>query len=82
MQYANLIYGDAATNVLPATENRPDASDDIEAEINMEVQEIQSSKVKQDALFVPVKIDVQCGNSTPILLSAATGAIRLTHACQ
>ncbi|KAL8900616.1 MAG: hypothetical protein Q9207_005611 [Kuettlingeria erythrocarpa] len=59
-EYANLIYGVAATNMLPATENKTDASDDIEAEINMELQGIQSSKFKQNALFVPVKIDVQC----------------------
>ena len=35
--------------------------DDIEAEISKEVQGIQGSK--QEALFVPVKIDVQCGKS-------------------
>lgn len=29
----------------------------------MEVQRIQSSKSTRDALFVPVKIDVQCGKS-------------------
>ncbi|KAL8926512.1 MAG: hypothetical protein Q9208_002839 [Pyrenodesmia sp. 3 TL-2023] len=57
---ADVIYGDASTNELPATENKRGTSDDIEADINMEVKVIQSSNSKQDALFVPVKIDVQC----------------------
>ncbi|KAL8931720.1 MAG: hypothetical protein Q9211_006773 [Gyalolechia sp. 1 TL-2023] len=57
-QYADLIYGDAITHGTTVQEQNLDVGDDIEAEINKEVQGMQSSK--QEALFVPVKIDVQC----------------------
>ncbi|KAL8716805.1 MAG: hypothetical protein Q9225_005897 [Loekoesia sp. 1 TL-2023] len=56
--YAHLIYGDAITSDTASSKNNKDASDDIEAEIKKEVQGMQDSR--QEALFVPVKIDVQC----------------------
>ncbi|KAI4126568.1 MAG: hypothetical protein LQ338_003686 [Usnochroma carphineum] len=59
-EYARLIYGDAATSHASATESTQGVSDDIEAEINKEVRGIQDSTSKHDALFVPVKIDIQC----------------------
>ncbi|KAL8817805.1 MAG: hypothetical protein Q9223_003433 [Gallowayella weberi] len=57
-EYASLIYGDATASDTAITKDDDLASDDIEAEINKEVKGIQNSKV--EALFTPVKIDVQC----------------------
>ncbi|KAL8766685.1 MAG: hypothetical protein Q9209_006615 [Squamulea sp. 1 TL-2023] len=57
-EYAGLIYGDVTANGAAVTDDAQLGSDDIEAEINKEVQVIQTSK--KGALFVPVKIDVQC----------------------
>lgn len=63
LQYADLIYGDVVTPIEAITGTTEEASHDIEAEINKEVQGMQKSTYKQEALFVPVKIDVQCGKS-------------------
>ncbi|KAL8999622.1 MAG: hypothetical protein Q9169_001582 [Polycauliona sp. 2 TL-2023] len=57
-EYAHLIYGDVTTGNAAVTDVDQPGGDDIEAEINREMQGLQQSK--QEALFVPVKIDVQC----------------------
>ncbi|KAL8897316.1 MAG: hypothetical protein Q9192_002642 [Flavoplaca navasiana] len=56
--YAGLIYGEATANNAAVMDDTRLSSEDIEAEINREMQDIQTSR--QEALFVPVKIDVQC----------------------
>lgn len=61
VQYAGLIYGEVTANNAAVMEDTQLSSDDIEAEINKEMQDLQDSK--QEAMFVPVKIDVQCGQS-------------------
>ncbi|KAL8858383.1 MAG: hypothetical protein Q9178_005064 [Gyalolechia marmorata] len=61
-EYAGLIYGDVTAGHAPVMDDTQPGSDDIEAEIDKEVQGIQISK--QEALFVPVKIDVQCVKKT------------------
>ncbi|KAI4141722.1 MAG: hypothetical protein L6R39_005213 [Caloplaca ligustica] len=57
--FDEFIYGQTATGDAQVTENE-NFGDDIEAEIKNEVQSMQKSTSKQEALFVPVKIDVQC----------------------
>ncbi|KAL8789088.1 MAG: hypothetical protein Q9213_001351 [Squamulea squamosa] len=57
-EYARLIYGDVTASDATVTDDAPLGSDDIEAEINKEVQDLQTAK--HEAVFVPVKIDVQC----------------------
>ncbi|KAL8924734.1 MAG: hypothetical protein Q9172_002552 [Xanthocarpia lactea] len=57
-EYAGLVYGDVTAGHATVMDHTQLGSDDIEAEIDKEVQGIQDSK--QEALFVPVKIDVQC----------------------
>ncbi|KAL9601006.1 MAG: hypothetical protein Q9219_002828 [cf. Caloplaca sp. 3 TL-2023] len=57
--FNELIYGEAVkTDDTGYPKTNDNDSDDIEAEINREVRGMQGSK--QKALFVPVKIDVQC----------------------
>lgn len=57
-QHADIVYGDAMVHSTTAQEHNSAVDDDIEAEISKEVQGMQGSK--QEALFTPVKIDVQC----------------------
>ncbi|KAL8934922.1 MAG: hypothetical protein Q9216_005667 [Gyalolechia sp. 2 TL-2023] len=57
--HADLIYGDAITSETTVQKQNSNVSEDIEAEINKEVQGMQGSK-QEEALFVPIKIDVQC----------------------
>ena len=66
-QCAKSFYGDDTSNGGDAVEEgRDQASGDIEAEIEKEVQGIQGSK--KQALFVPVKLDIACGPwSAPFL---------------
>lgn len=59
LQYAGLIYGKATASNAAVLDDSQLGSDDIEAEINQEMQRLQN--FKQEALFVPVKIDVRCG---------------------
>ncbi|KAI4280696.1 MAG: hypothetical protein L6R38_004243 [Xanthoria sp. 2 TBL-2021] len=56
--YAGLIYGKATASNAAVLDDAQLGSDDIEAEINKEMQGLQN--FKQEALFVPVKIDVRC----------------------
>ncbi|KAI4094150.1 MAG: hypothetical protein LQ344_002404 [Seirophora lacunosa] len=59
-QYAQLLYGeDGAANGAVTDLTHHDATD-IEADIQQEVQGMQNTTSKQQALFTPVKIDVQC----------------------
>ncbi|KAL8674288.1 MAG: hypothetical protein Q9168_001281 [Polycauliona sp. 1 TL-2023] len=57
-EYARLIYGDVTAGNAAVTDDAQLGGEDIEAEINREMQSLQQSK--REALFVPVKIDVQC----------------------
>lgn len=59
IQYAGLIYGEVTANNAAVMDDTPVSSEDIEAEINREMQDLQN--FKHEAMFVPVKIDVQCG---------------------
>ncbi|KAL8954498.1 MAG: hypothetical protein Q9183_007088, partial [Haloplaca sp. 2 TL-2023] len=62
-QCARSFYGDVTSKDGEAMD---EGHDDIEAEIKKEVQGMQGSK--QQALFVPVKLDILCGRwSTPFL---------------
>ncbi|KAI4220426.1 MAG: hypothetical protein L6R36_007631 [Xanthoria steineri] len=53
--YASLIYGNTAASSAAVLDDAQLGSDDIEAAINQEMQSLQN--FKQEALFVPVKID-------------------------
>lgn len=59
LQYAGLIYGNTAASNAAVVDEAQLGSDDIEAAISQEMQSLQN--FKQEALFVPVKIDVRCG---------------------
>ncbi|KAL8645180.1 MAG: hypothetical protein Q9210_006854 [Variospora velana] len=61
-QYAQLLYcgGGGAGNGAVTDVTLDDAAADIEAEIQQEIQGMQNTTSKQQALFTPVKIEVQC----------------------
>ncbi|KAI4286398.1 MAG: hypothetical protein L6R35_004347 [Caloplaca aegaea] len=60
-QYAQLLYcgpGEAGNGAV--TDDPVDDAADIEADIQQEIQGMQNTTSKQQALFTPVKIEVQC----------------------
>ncbi|KAL9015606.1 MAG: hypothetical protein Q9185_007005 [Variospora sp. 1 TL-2023] len=60
-QYAQLLYcGPGGAGNGAVTDVSLDDAADIEAEIQEEIQGMQNTTSKQQALFTPVKIEVQC----------------------
>ena len=57
-EYAAKLYGDSEVPIEEASDN--DAENDIEAEIKKEVQGMKSKFTKKEALFQPIKVDIQC----------------------
>ncbi|KAL8650788.1 MAG: hypothetical protein Q9226_004993 [Calogaya cf. arnoldii] len=57
-EYADLLYGDVSATNEAFKDDAELGNDDIEAEINKEMHDLRQPK--QQALFVPVKIEVQC----------------------
>ena len=80
LQHASLIYGEVTTNNAVVMDDTRVSSEDIEAEIDREMQDLQSSK--QEAMFVPVKIDVQCGQFISLVLRDVDVERRLSSVLQ
>lgn len=61
LQYASILYAENASDKNNGIDPDEAAHQeiDIEKEINQEVSGIKSSK--KDTIFLPVKIDIQCG---------------------
>ena len=57
-EYAAKLYGGSEAQVEEASDD--EAEIDIEAEIKKEVQGMKSKSTRKEALFQPVKVDIQC----------------------
>lgn len=57
-EYAAKLYGGSEAQVGEASDD--EAEIDIEAEIKKEVQGMKSKSTRKEALFQPVKVDIQC----------------------
>ena len=70
VQYAKRLYNDQTGDGETGDPEEDDPSDevDIEKEVSQEVTGIKQAR--KDALFVPVKVDIQCGMNTITLYGA------------
>ena len=73
LQYADLLFGEVTASNEAVKDDLGPGNDDIEAEINREMHHLQQPK--QQALFVPVKIEVQCGQSLVKRYFSAPGSV-------
>ena len=58
-EYATKLYGPSEDQI-EAEDSEDEAEVDIEAEIKKEVQGMRSKTTKNETLFQPVKVDIQC----------------------
>ena len=59
-EYAAKLYGTSEGQQIEVKDSDDEAEADIEAEIKKEVQGMKSKTTKREALFQPVKVDIQC----------------------